>query len=682
MASAFSNGPRFSPEVCALDEAGVPRFQLIQPRINLTRTADIASADSKIPVVYFAFDLLYLDGHDLRAVPLRERRALLESSLGTDGLLRLIAQVPEDGVSLFESAGSFGFEGVVGKRVESRYETGARSHSWLKVKTERRQEFVIGGYTPGEGARRSSFGAVAVGYYEDDAAGSGRVLRYAGNVGSGFDDAELTDIGATLRSLEIDACPFQAPSGGLDGAIEGKVTWVEPRLIAEVKFLEWTKDGRLRAPVFVGLRDDLAPAEVGLEQAQSVEAVAAPDETTEPTPDDDLGPEDDKAMSSAAAVPTARPEESKRTREATPSRQSNSNAGTSIERDAADVLAQLEGPRTNFVAQVQSETLKLSNLDKVFWPAFGEAPPLTKRDLIRYYVELAPVLLPHLKDRPLTLTRYPNGVEGTLFYQKHYAQPIPGFVATVPIYSSHNAEDGTYIMCNNLPTLVWLAQIADLELHAWMSRVDPEPDAAVVERNFAGSREALDASVLDYPDYMVFDLDPYIYSGSEAKGAEPEFNHRGWEKTVELALALKELLDQMSLSSYVKTSGKTGLHVYVPILRHQDYDWIRAFTRTLGLFLVQQHPKDVTMEWDTSKRTGKVFFDHNQNTRGKTLAAQYSLRPTPWAGASTPVTWSELPSIDPTSFNLRTLPARVAERGDPWWDVLERKADLDALLGS
>jgi bifunctional non-homologous end joining protein LigD len=266
------------------------------------------------------------------------------------------------------------------------------------------------------------------------------------------------------------------------------------------------------------------------------------------------------------------------------------------------------------------------------------------------------------------------------FYQKHYEQPIPAFVETVNIWSGSNQADGEYILCNNLPTLVWLAQLADLELHAWMARVDPEPDAHGRTTEFSGSEETLDESALNYPDYMVFDLDPYIYSGKEGKGEEPEYNKRGWEKTVETALNLRALLDQQRLSSYIKTSGKTGLHVYLPVLRHYDYDDIRILTQTIGRFLIQQHPNDVTMEWDTSKRKGKVFFDANQNTRGKTLAAQYSLRPTAWAGVSTPIAWSELEKIDPTAFNIRTVPERIARLGDLWADILSHKSDLSALL--
>lgn len=615
-------------ELCALDEAGVPRFQLLQPLINLTRGAARAG-QAAAAIVYYVFDLVYLDGFDLRDVPLSERKALLAARLLPRENLRLVSYVEANGRDLAEGAHALGFEGVMGKRADSRYEAGARSRAWLKVKTVRQQEFVVGGYTAGEGSRRSTFGALALGYYED-----GR-LRYAGNVGSGFSERELALIRERLQPLATAEPPFVDAE-----RVEGEVRWTRPRLVVEVKFAEWTQDGRLRAPVFIGLRDDIDPRQVGREVAGTAAALAA------------APPPAGAAPSPAAAA------------------------------DAADLLQQLRNPKPAFTLRVEGKEVRLSNLDKLFWPAYGDAPPLTKRHLVEYYVKVAPHLLPHLRDRPLTLTRYPNGILARPFYQKHYPQPMPSFVQTVTLWSEHNRADGDYIVCNNLATLVWLAQLADLELHAWLSRIDPEPDALGRGRDFAGSQQAMEASALNYPDFMVFDLDPYIYSGREAAGAEPEFNQRGWQKSVEVALSLKELLDGLGLSSFVKTSGKTGIHVYVPLLRHFDYDAVRAATQTIGRFLVQQHPKDVTMEWDTSKRSGKVFFDANQNTRGKTLAAPYSLRPTPWAGVSTPLAWSELEHIDPTSLNLLSLPERLARLGDPWTDILHRKNDLSALLSS
>jgi bifunctional non-homologous end joining protein LigD len=613
-------------ELCALDEAGVPRFQLLQERMNLTRAAEIAQMESRRPVVLFLFDLLYLDGYDLRAVPLKDRKALLASRIPYEGPLRYVAHIEGDGEAVLEGATSLGFEGVVGKRLDSRYTPGVRSRDWVKVKAVNQQEFVIGGYTPGEGGRASSFGALAVGYYEDGK------LKYAGNVGSGFRDADLRLLLTRLRDLETDKSPF-------DGKVEGRVTWVQPALVCEVKFAEWTQDGRLRAPVFLGLRGDIDPRQVRRE-TPAENGLDVLDETPPAT--------DERSGADHAA--------------------------------AADVLAQLEAKRANIVIEVAGEQIKLTNLDKEFWPAYRDSPPRSKRDLVRFYTRVAPYLLPHLRDRPLTLTRYPNGIHGGEFYQKHYTQPLPPFVETVDIWSSHRADRGTYILCNNLPTLVWLAQLADLEIHAWMARTDPEPDAVGKGRDFFSSEAALDASALNYPDYMVFDLDPYIYSGDEKKGAEPEFNRRGWEKSVAVALALKELLEQMRLSSFVKTTGKTGIHVYCPIVRNLDYATVREITQTIGGFLVAQRPNDITMEWSTDKRTGKVFFDANQNTIGKTLAAQYSLRPTPWAGVSLPIAWSELPTVDPLAWNIDTVPERLAREGDLWADILAHKNDLAAAM--
>jgi bifunctional non-homologous end joining protein LigD len=615
-------------EICALDADGVPRFQLLQPRINLTRGVDPVLVDIEHPIVYFLFDLLYLDGYDLRTVPLRERKALLTAKAQPSDRIRVLSSMEGDGRDVAAGAEALGFEGVVGKRADSRYEPGQRSASWVKVKNVQQQEFLVGGYTAGEGGRKSTFGALAIGYYQDGK------LRYAGNVGSGFDDAELAAVKKALKTLEADESPFTDP-------VEG-VSFTRPAMVVEVKFAEWTQDGRLRAPVFIGIRDDIEPRNVRREvpeKASTALKLAVPDSrSNDAAPDDGL-----------AAV-------------------------------TSGLLTQLESSKANFTLDVEGLPVKLTNLDKPFWPAYGKAPPLYKRDLIRYYVKLSPLLLPHLKDRPLTLTRYPNGVEAKPFYQKHYEQPLPAFVETARIWSGSNQKSDDYILCNNLQTLIWLGQLADLELHAWMSRTDPEPDAHGRGQDFETSEVALDASSLNYPDYMVFDLDPYIYSGQEGKGEEPEYNERGWEKTLEVALSLKALLDQLKLSSFVKTSGKTGLHVYLPVLRRYDYDEIRAATQAIGRFLVQQNPRDVTLEWDTTKRNGKVFFDANQNTRGKTLAAQYSPRPTAWAGVSMPLEWSELTRLDPTSLNLLTAPDRIAKVGDLWQGILNHKSDLSALL--
>jgi len=250
----------------------------------------------------------------------------------------------------------------------------------------------------------------------------------------------------------------------------------------------------------------------------------------------------------------------------------------------------------------------------------------------------------------------------------------------VRLYSSHTEVDQEYIMVNNLPTLLWLAQLADIELHPWLSRVDPRPDARHLSTDFAGSKENIERSTLNYPDFMVFDLDPYIYSGKEGPGDEPELNRKAWAKVREVALHLKEILDQLSLSSFLKTSGRTGVHVYVPVLRQYDYDVLRHTSTLIADFLRRRYPDDITLEWTVSKRTGKVFLDQNQNTRGKTLASIYSPRPLPEATVSTPITWDELGRVYPTDFTIFTAPERLAAVGDLWADILAAKHDLEGLL--
>jgi bifunctional non-homologous end joining protein LigD len=643
-------------EIVAVNEAGAPDFQELQARINLSKPAEVERAAAETPVYLYVFDIVYLDGFDLRAVPLIERKAMLRLAITPGPHVRLVDH-ERDGEMLFEAATRIGFEGVVGKRETSMYEPGVRTHSWLKVKGVNEQEFVVGGFTEGEGSRAKTFGGILVGYWEsgdreqgtgDSANGEERRLVFAASVGSGFTDRMLESTYRQLKELRVEEPPFVNPPTVIGGRWAGgkaaRCFWVKPELVAQVKFAAWTREGNLRAPVFLGLRDDVDPETITRERpaASAVDVIS------------------DEAPTGGATV-------------------------DAVERAVAAIVEQLESnSKAGFTLEVDGVPVKLTNLDKEFWPATAEHPARTKRELVRYYARMAPVLLPHLRDRPLTLTRYPNGIHGKSFYQKHWGSPFPREfrVERAQVYSSHNDANGEYILVNNLQTLVWLAQLADLELHASMARVNPEPDAAGLPTVFAGSEETLEASVLNYPDYMVFDLDPYIYAGHEKKGEEPAFNKRGYEKTREIAFALKEILEQLRLSSFVKTTGKTGLHIYVPVLRQYTYDEIRAASAVVGQFMVQQHPDDVTMEWMTEKRTGKVFFDHNQNTRGKTLAAQYSLRPSAGANVSAPVTWEELKSVYPTEFDIDTVPERVARVGDLWVAILEAKQDLRALIGS
>lgn len=614
-------------EIVAPDERGVPSFERLQQRMNLTRDADIARADAEIPVVYQVFDLLYLDGYDLTGAPLASRREALERVVCSGGPVGIVARFEAEGEAAYDAAVAHGLEGVIGKRRDSRYEAGRRSTAWLKVKATQSDDFVVGGYTAGLGARAPTFGALLLGAFDD----AGR-LAYVGHVGSGFDERDLEDLTARLGALRSDACPFGDPP-----PVNAPAVWVRPELVVEVRYAQRTSDGRLRAPVFVRLRQDKPAADV-----RRVEVTAPP-----------------------GAAPETAP-------------------GTEgvLEPAIRDVLDQLGEGRARFVLRVGAYRISLTNLDKALWPAHGERRPLTKRDFLIYLTRMAPHLLHHLRDRPLTLVRFPDGVGGQHFYQKHWESPLPEFVETVRLFSEHNEGDQEYLLCNNLPTLLWLGQVANLEFHAWLSRTDPMPDAPGLPTEFAGSLERIERSVLNYPDFIVFDLDPFIYSGREAPGAEPELNREAFARTCEAARWLKELLDSLGLPSFVKTTGRTGLHIYVPIVRRLDFDAARAACETVGRFLVRAHPAQITMEWAVGRRTRKVFVDYAQNVRGKTLASVYSPRAAPEAPVSMPVRWDELERIYPTEFTLLTAPGRLASVGDLWAGILDAKRDLLSALAA
>ncbi|HKP50382.1 MAG TPA: hypothetical protein VJU17_10235, partial [Gemmatimonadales bacterium] len=278
--------------------------------------------------------------------------------------------------------------------------------------------------------------------------------------------------------------------------------------------------------------------------------------------------------------------------------------------EVGSVLEQLELRQPKMVLTIDRYQLPVTNLDKVLWPGAGRSKPLTKRDLLRYLTRVSPWLLPHLAGRPIFTTRYPDGVNGKSFYQKHWEKP-PEYARTVRIYSSHNEGDGEYLICDNLPTLLFLAQMGGLELHPWFSRIDPAPDARGRSLRFSGSEANLERSVLNYPDFVIFDLDPYLYSGKEGKGEEPELHRKAFTRTRELALRLRDMLGGLGLEIFVKTSGRTGLHLYLPIVRKFDYDAARGIAETIARYALQQWPKAITLEWSVPRRTGKIFFDYN-----------------------------------------------------------------------
>jgi bifunctional non-homologous end joining protein LigD len=612
-------------ELVAFDTSGKPSFGALQDRAQLKTEREIAAADQGMPVVFCAFDLLHFAGVDLRKAPYRDRRRYLAQCLMPSPRVQLVHAV-EDGVALSVAAVESGFEGVIGKRKTSAYEPGRRSSAWLKVKTTHSADFVVGGYTSGKGAR-AALGSVLVGYWDKSK------LRFASHVGSGFDDRTLAQVKARLEPLRRKTNPFAE-----DPELNAPTTWVEPRVVAEVSFQSWTDDGHLRAPVFLRLRDDV-----------DVKKVRRSREGGNP------------GKSAGASQ--------------LDSRQRGNDA-------IAEVVEQLSSAKNAFTLSVGPHSIRLTHLDRVYWPADPafRQPALTKRDLLRYFAQMSPYILPHLADRPLTMIRMPDGIRGPRFFQKHWEQARPEFVETITVFSGHKDERHEYLLGNNLPTILWLAQSGTLEFHVWHSRAKPGPDAASKGTDYASSLESLEASVLNYPDYVLFDIDPYIYSGKEAKGAEPELNTVAFEKGKEVAFWLRELLQTMGLEAIVKTSGKTGLHVFVPIRRTIDFDAARHVSELVGRHLMRLHPKDITLDWSIPKRTGKIFMDYNMNVRGKTLNVAYSPRGEPGAPVSMPLTWEELAGAHPLDFRITNAPERVARLGDRWKDALESKQDLERAL--
>ena len=324
---------------------------------------------------------------------------------------------------------------------------------------------------------------------------------------------------------------------------------------------------------------------------------------------------------------------------------------------------------------------QFSNLTKIFWPASSNHKALTKGDLIKYYDSIGIHILPHLRDRPLSLSRYPDGILGKSFYHKNWEQERPDYAKTIRVFSESRGETINYLMCNNNETLLWLANLGCIEMHPWYSRVRDFTACKKIAKESKVAETALEDERcgLGTPDFIIFDLDPYIYSGKE-KGPEPEYNIRGFRAAVEVALELKDLLRSLKIKSYVKTSGKTGLHIFVPIAPVHSYKQTRGFAEIVGKIMARKKPDKITMEWNTSKRKGKVFFDYNQNAKGKTVASIYSARPTRSATVSMPVNWDELATIKPTDYTMKSGPEFLKNRRDPWENIHAEKQDIGNLL--
>ena len=544
-------------EIAVLDEKGVSRFHLIQPRIANSDPNTIAHLVRSTPVVYFVFDLLYLDGYDLRNVALGERRKLLESVITPNGVVRISEVFPGAGDQLLEAAREHGLEGIVAKHVNSCYES-KRSSEWLKIKVVNQQEFVIGGFTEPQGDR-DYFGALVLGAHD------GKKFKWVGNVGTGFDQKTLAYLYRRMKPLVTDKCPFAErpkPDRGM--------SWVRPELIAQVKYANWTQDGRLRAPVYLGLRNDLEAREVT--------------------------------------------------------------------RAEGELFSTSEKEATR---QIDGHTLKFTNLNKVFYPD----EVYTKRDVLNYYAGISELILPHLKDRPLSLKRYPNGIREEYFFQKNVPEAFAPWLRTEMIDSDHNGRPINYVFAEDRASLLYLVNLGCIDHNPWMSRT---PN-------------------LDHPDFVLIDLDP---------------QECPFEMIVDAALLVKRVLDNIGLAGYPKTTGGDGLHVYIPVEPVYTYEETRTFAELIARLVFQDKPDLFTTPRAVEKRKkNRVYFDYLQNGKSKTIAAPYVLRAYPGAPVATPLEWAEVKqSLHPNQFHIRNARERFRQKGDLFAGVLQKPQRIESAL--
>ncbi|MEO5924709.1 MAG: DNA ligase D [Bryobacteraceae bacterium] len=530
-------------EIAALDERGAPSFERLQSRINVAEASAIALLRRHNPVVLYVFDLLYADGHDLRGVALEDRKALLKEVLTPSDTIRYSEHFEGGGAELLAAVKQQGIEGVIGKRRGSFYQS-RRGTDWIKYKVTDTDSFIICGFTKGE---RDHFGALILGAYD------GKKLKWSGNVGTGFDNKLIKAIHSRLVPLAVDKCPLE-PEKALP---KKDVTWVRPELMCEVRYSNITDDGKLRAPVFVGLRTDIDPS---------------------PQRDPLLAPELKEA-----------------------------------------------------ILKIDGHNLKFTNLPKVYYPQEG----YTKRDLLNYYDAVAPLILPHLKDRPLSLKRYPNGIAADFFFQKEVAESFPKWLHT-------DIADGIrYVIGDDRATLLFLVNLGCIDHNPWMSRI--------------GS--------LENPDYLLIDLDPQDCP---------------YSKIVEAALVVRAKLDKAELESFPKTTGGDGMHLFVPLAPEYTYEQVRSFAELLSVMVASERPDLFTTPRAVAKREkGKVYFDWQQIAEGKTISAPYVARAYPGAPVGTPLKWEEVtPRLSPSQFTI----ANVVPRFDRLGDIFDRTLDCPQHL--
>jgi bifunctional non-homologous end joining protein LigD len=626
-------------EIVAVDGQGTPLgFQNIQGRIHLTSDPEIAKAEQDQPAILIAFDLLRDGDEDLRGLPMAARRLRLQERVkpkrAAAQWVRLSEIAADDGRAMLQRAKAERWEGLIVKEGHSPYHSGRRSPAWRKMKLLKQQEFVVGGWTAPR-QTRSHFGSLLLGYYDDK-----KALHWAGSVGTGFDQDELDRVAALLAKRAVAKSPFADAFKTME-----KAHWVKPDLVVEVRFTEWTSDSLLRQPVYLGTRDDKKAQDVRRE-----------DPVQPPKPARGMHGMYRRnhrvAVSDEPAPAVSKPEVKTRPRGKARASSRGGRAAVALETteiaELVEVLTSLEKSRKDGELRLSNgDRLRVTNPAKLFWHALK----ITKGDVLRYYVAVSPYLLPAVDDRPMVMKRFPNGVDSHAFYQqRHPETPPPGVRREVlpedfePINEEGSRER---LIGGSLTTLLYMAQLAAISQDPWFSRV----------------------SHLPYQDFSAIDLDP-------GDGA-------GFDKVLDVARWVKDALDQFGIPAVPKTSGASGLHIYVPLPPDTTYETGQLLCHVVAAHVSVAHPKVATIERMVKRRPrGTVYVDYLQNILGKTIATAYSLRASDYAGVSTPLTWKEVAKgIDPRDFNIRTAMDRFRDVGDLWSELRTMKpVDIRAVL--
>ena len=576
-------------EVVVLNEQGTSDFGALQNWRN--------SKNAKLS--YFVFDILWYEGRNLMGLPLSQRRAILTSILpaGSD-LIKPSHAFEANGIEFFEVAKKMKLEGIIAKRADSLYAADARSHQWLKIKAKRRQEVVIAGYTTKEGSV-NRFSSLILGVYD-----SRGTLRYIGKVGTGFTQQKQAEIFAQLKPLVSKSRPFTEPPN--ERSTGETTTWLRPDLVCEVEFAEFTVDGKVRQASFKGMRIDKNPKDVILEtEAPAGEVVEEVDLLA-----DMKEAKTEKTTAGASKVPKS-------------------------ENLKSPEKLLLTSPGDTEEKEINGHLLKFTHLDKLYWPEDG----VSKRDMFNYYDQVAPFMVPYLKDRPMSLNRFPDGIHGISFYQKDVRDKAPQWAKTM-LHTTDEGEEKQYLVGDDEATLLWMATQGCIEINPWFSRVQSQ----------------------DNPDYCVIDLDP---------------DNNTFDQVVQAAQTVKNLLDAIAVPCYAKTSGSTGMHIYIPLAAQYSYEQSQLFANIIVRQVQKQLPDYTTLERMLKKRKGKMYLDFLQNRPGATIAGVYSLRPKPGATVSMPVTWDEVkPGLTMRDFTIRNAIGRLREAGDLFSDVLGQGIDL------